>query len=91
MAPIRRAIEGDVLELVRLRAAFVETLHGVFETTSASANWRRNCAAVLKEQLTAATMCVLVVDSDEGIAACGYGTIMQLLPVRTYPTAGSGT
>lgn len=87
MAPVRPAVEADVTELVRLRAAFAEHLTAgvVFATQSAAANWRTTCAEVLKEQLSGSTICVLVIDADDGLAACGYGTIAQMVPGPHLP------
>lgn len=92
MEPVRRAVEADVPELVRLRAAFAEYLTAgvVFETTQASATWRATCAEVLKEQLSGSTMCVLVVDAEDGLAACGYGTIAQMVPGPHLPDGQLG-
>ena len=92
MEPIRRAVEADIPELVRLRAAFAECLTAgvVFDTRPASATWRAICAEVLKEQLTGSTMCVLVVDAEDGLAACGYGTIAQMVPGPHLPDGQLG-
>ena len=92
MEPVRRAVEADIPELVRLRAAFAEYLKAdvVFETLPASATWRTTCAEVLKERLTGSSMCVLVVDADEGLAACGYATIAQLVPGPHLPDGQLG-
>jgi GNAT superfamily N-acetyltransferase len=92
MEPVRRAVEADVTELVRLRAAFAEYLKGgaVFETTPASTTWRTSCAAVLRDQLAGSTMCILVIDADTGLAACGYGTVTQMVPGPHLPDGQLG-
>lgn len=91
MPPVRLAAEDDVTELVRLRAAFCEALGGdFFNPSPASAAWRDNCAAVLNQHAAAGTMRILVVDGDRGIAACGYGTITQLIPGPHLPDGRLG-
>ncbi|MFG2629906.1 GNAT family N-acetyltransferase [Streptomyces sp. NPDC048473] len=81
MSCVRQAVEDDVTELVRLRALLFETLGGEFFNPSAEdGDWRHTLAAVLKEQLTADAVRILVVDGDNGLAACGIGTIEQRLP-----------
>lgn len=78
---VRQAVEDDVAELVRLRTLLFETLGGdFFNPSSAGADWRENLAAVLKEQLTADAVRIIVVDGDNGLAACGIGTVEQRLP-----------
>ncbi|WP_433257767.1 GNAT family N-acetyltransferase [Streptosporangium sp. CA-135522] len=78
---VRQATEDDVAELVRLRALLFETLGGdFFAPSSADDDWRYSLASVLKEQLTADTVRIMVVDGDNGLAACGIGTIEQRLP-----------
>lgn len=77
----RQAMEDDITELVRLRQLLFETLGGdFFNPSSGGDDWRDALAAVLKEQLAADTMRILVVDGDKGLAACGIGTIEQRLP-----------
>ncbi|MFH8368336.1 GNAT family N-acetyltransferase [Streptomyces sp. NPDC018031] len=79
--PVRRAAERDVAELVRLRTLLFETLGGeFFDPAAADGDWRHALAAVLKEQLTADAVRILVVDAADGLAACGIGTIEQRLP-----------
>ena len=81
MVLVRQAVEGDIAELVRLRALLFEDLGGEFFSPSAvDDGWRGALATVLKEQLTASGVRILVVDGDEGLAACGIGTIDQRLP-----------
>lgn len=70
-------MEYDLVELLRLRALLFED-HG--------GDWLDALAMVLKEQLTADSVRILVVDGDgdgddDGrLAACGIGTIEQRLP-----------
>lgn len=86
MTRVRLAVEDDVAELVRLRALLFETLDGdFFNPPSGDGGWRDACAATFREQLGreqlgADTMRVLVVDGDDGLAACGIGTVQTRLP-----------
>jgi len=81
MSQVRKAEENDVAELVRLRVLLFETFDGeFFNPSSADDGWRTVLATVLKEQLTADAVRILVVDGDNGLAACGIGTIEQRLP-----------
>ncbi|MET7621545.1 GNAT family N-acetyltransferase [Streptomyces sp. NPDC005408] len=81
MTHVQQAVEDDVAELVRLRASLFETLgDDFFNSSSADDDWRDSLAAVLKEQVTADAVRILVVHGDHGLAACGIGTIEQRLP-----------
>lgn len=80
---VRQAMECDLVELVRLRALLFDDLGGeFFDPASGDEDWLDALAVVLKEQLTADTVRILVVDGDGdgGLAACGIGTIEQRLP-----------
>ncbi|MFD8007076.1 GNAT family N-acetyltransferase [Streptomyces mirabilis] len=84
---VRQAGEYDLVELVRLRALLFEDLGGhFFSPVSADDDWLDALAVVLKEQLTADAVRILVVDGDgdgdgdRGLAACGIATIEQRLP-----------
>ncbi|MCX4428281.1 GNAT family N-acetyltransferase [Streptomyces mirabilis] len=88
---VRQAVEYDLVELVRLRALLFENLGGhFFSPASADDDWLDALAVVLKEQLTADAVRILVVDGDgdrdgdgdgdRGLAACGIATIEQRLP-----------
>ncbi|MDV9169803.1 GNAT family N-acetyltransferase [Streptomyces sp. W16] len=79
---VRQAVEYDLVELIRLRALLFEDLGGdFFNPASADGDWLDALAVVLKEQLTADTVRILVVDGDGGtLAACGIGTVEQRLP-----------
>lgn len=91
MTPVRPAGAPDVADLVRLRAAFAEALGGdFFRPSSTDTSWRHNAATVLERQLAAGTMRVLVVDGDDGLVACGYGTIMQVIPGPHLPDGRVG-
>ncbi|MEU0408292.1 GNAT family N-acetyltransferase [Streptomyces griseorubiginosus] len=69
---VRRAVEYDLVELVRLQAP---------PSGDLADDWLDALAVVLREQLTADDVRVLVVDAaGEGLAACGIGTIEQRLP-----------
>ncbi|MET9290663.1 GNAT family N-acetyltransferase [Streptomyces sp. NPDC003077] len=81
MSCVRQAVEDDVAELVRLRALLFETLGGdFFHPASGGDDWRSALAAVLKEQVTSDAVRILVVEGEDGLAACGIGTIDQRLP-----------
>lgn len=78
---VRQAAEHDIAELVRLRQLLFEDLGGdFFNPSSGGDDWRDALAEALKEQLTADAVRILVVDGDQGLAACGIGTIEQRLP-----------
>ncbi|MEU2736678.1 GNAT family N-acetyltransferase [Streptomyces sp. NPDC007095] len=83
---VRQAVEYDLVELVRLRALLFEDLGGhFFSPAAADDDWLDALAVVLKEQLTADAVRILVVDGadgadDRGLAACGIATIEQRLP-----------
>jgi len=79
---VRQAVEYDLVELVRLRVLLFEDLGGdFFNPPSVDGDWLDALAVVLKEQLTADTVRILVVDGDGGtLAACGIGTVEQRLP-----------
>ncbi|MFD0296255.1 GNAT family N-acetyltransferase [Streptomyces sp. NPDC127118] len=86
-ADVRQATENDIAELVRLRAMLFENLGGdFFAPASGGDDWLDALATVLKEQLTTSadtgsdTVRILVVDGENGLAACGIGTIEQRLP-----------
>ncbi|MFD7441700.1 GNAT family N-acetyltransferase [Streptomyces sp. NPDC059909] len=81
MLRVRKAMEDDVPDLVRLRTLLFETLGGdFFNPSSTDGDWQDALAAVLKEQLTADGVRILVVDGDKALASCGIGTIEQRLP-----------
>ncbi|MGW7267478.1 GNAT family N-acetyltransferase [Streptomyces sp. NPDC054842] len=81
MSLVRQAAADDVPELVRLRALLFETLGGdFFNSPSAEGDWQPALAAVLEEQVSAKDVRILVVRGDDGLAACGIGTIEQRLP-----------
>ncbi|MGW0731437.1 GNAT family N-acetyltransferase [Streptomyces sp. NPDC002851] len=88
---VRQAGDGDIGELVRLRGLLFETLGGeFFNPSSGDDGWRAALVEVLKEQLTADDVRILVVDGegdghglggDGGcLAACGIGIVQQRLP-----------
>ncbi|MGV9885259.1 GNAT family N-acetyltransferase [Streptomyces sp. NPDC003006] len=78
---VRQAVEDDLPELVRLRALLFDDLGGdYFNPASAGDDWRHHLVTVLKEQLTARSARILVVDGDDGLAACGIGTVDQWFP-----------
>jgi GNAT superfamily N-acetyltransferase len=74
-------VEGDIAELVRLRALLFETLGGeFFNPESAGDGWRQALAGVLRTKLSTDAARILVVDGDSGLAACGIGTVEQWFP-----------
>ncbi|MFL6123003.1 GNAT family N-acetyltransferase [Actinophytocola sp.] len=76
MSRVRRAVAGDVAELVRLRALLFEAIE-----VSGENGWRESLAGVLAEQVAAEGTRILVVDGDAGgVAACGVGAVEQRLP-----------
>ncbi|WP_326763815.1 GNAT family N-acetyltransferase [Streptomyces sp. NBC_01591] len=78
---VRQAVENDIAELVRLRAMLFENLGGEFFNPAwGGDDWLDVLAVVLKEQLAADGVRILVVDGGSGLAACGIGTIEQRLP-----------
>ncbi len=78
---VRQAAEDDIAELVRLRALLFETLGGdFFNPPAAGDDWRDALASVLREQLTAEDVRILVVDGDDGLAASGIGTVDRWFP-----------
>ncbi|MGW0584964.1 GNAT family N-acetyltransferase [Streptomyces sp. NPDC002920] len=84
---VRQAAEYDLVELLRLRALLFDGLDGdFFHPGPADDGWLDALAVVLKEQLTADAVRVLVVDGADGeggdgrLAACGIGTVEQRLP-----------
>lgn len=78
----RLGTTDDIDEVVRLRAAFFESLG---ETGD---GWQRTCADVLAESMAAGSMIVAVVDAPNGagLAAVGTAEIQQRLPGPTKPT-----
>ncbi|MFD7493658.1 GNAT family N-acetyltransferase [Streptomyces sp. NPDC059832] len=80
-AAVRQAVEDDIAELVRLRVMLFENLGGdFFDPASGGNDWLDVLAVVLKEQLAADAVRILVVEGGSGLAACGIGTIEQRLP-----------
>lgn len=79
--PVRQAEENDIPELVRLRALLFETIGGnFFNPPSAGDAWRDALVVVLRERMKDDDAHILVVDGDDGLAACGIGTIEQWFP-----------
>ncbi|TGB03345.1 GNAT family N-acetyltransferase [Streptomyces sp. MZ04] len=92
---VRQAVEGDVAELVRLRASLFGDLGGeFFNPASAGDGWRVALVAVLKEKLASDDTRILVVDGggdgDGGLAACGIGTVDQWFPGPHSPSGRVG-
>ncbi|QEV21624.1 GNAT family N-acetyltransferase [Streptomyces alboniger] len=93
---VRQAVEDDIPELVRLRALLFEDLGGeYFNPASGGDDWRHRLSLVLKERLTedrpaGASARILVVDGDDGLAACGIGTVDQYFPGPHNPSGRVG-
>ncbi|MCI3242663.1 MULTISPECIES: GNAT family N-acetyltransferase [Streptomyces] len=96
---VRRAAEYDLVELLRLRALLFDDLAGdFFNPATDDGSWLDALAVVLKDQLTADDVRILVVDADGGragdqgggLAACGIGTIEQRLPGPHLPNGRIG-
>ncbi len=78
---MRRATEDDVPELMRLRAMLFENLGGeYFNPSDGDDEWLVALARVMKEKLADDDAHILVIDGDDGLAACGIGTIEQWFP-----------
>ncbi|MCF3124483.1 GNAT family N-acetyltransferase [Streptomyces arenae] len=78
---VRQAAEKDLPELVRLRALLFEDMGGeYFNPGSAGDDWRHRLARVLKDQLASDATRILVVDGEDGLAACGIGSVEQWFP-----------
>jgi ribosomal protein S18 acetylase RimI-like enzyme len=78
---VRQAVPDDVAELVRLRALLFEDLGGdYFNPATAHGDWRHDLTAVLEAKLTSENARILVVDGDQGLAACAIGTVEQWFP-----------
>ncbi|MFE7173781.1 GNAT family N-acetyltransferase [Streptomyces sp. NPDC057616] len=90
---VRRAGEYDLVELLRLRTLLFDDLGGdFFNPATDDGSWLDTLAVVLKQQLRAGDVRILVADAagdrdggergdgDRGLAACGIGTIEQRLP-----------
>ena len=71
MTQVRRAGAGDVDELVRLRALLFGALGNSWGRAPGGDEWRKAAAERFAELVDAADACVLVVDGDDGLAACG--------------------
>lgn len=78
---VRQAVEQDITELVRLRALLFETLGGEYFNPAAGGDeWRTALAATLTDRPASGTLRILVVDGEDGLAACGIGSVEQRLP-----------
>lgn len=77
----RPATQDDIAELVRLRALLFADLGGsYFNPLAGDTGWQDALAVVLKDQLAAGSMRILVVDGGGGLAACAIGSVEQRLP-----------
>ncbi|AZP15956.1 GNAT family N-acetyltransferase [Streptomyces aquilus] len=81
-AAVRQAGQYDLVELLRLRALlFDELTDSFFNSAPGDDGWLDALAVVLTEQLTSASVRILVVDGAGGrLAACGIGVVEQRLP-----------
>lgn len=87
MTLLRPAAHNDIPELVRLRALLFDSLDS---DSFQAGDWRTALATVLRDNLDSTTMRILVVPGDNGLAACGVGTIEQRLPGPRLPTGRLG-
>ncbi|HEX2130692.1 MAG TPA: GNAT family N-acetyltransferase [Actinophytocola sp.] len=78
MSPVRLATAGDIPELVRLRDVLYTDAGHAWGTPVDG--WRAACATALTAQLTNPDLRIVVVDAEDGLAACGIGGIDQRLP-----------
>jgi GNAT superfamily N-acetyltransferase len=87
---IRDAVERDIPELVRLRGMLFDSLGRTWGTPPAGDGWRAACAEELRQGLAGATMKVLVIDGDGGLASCGTGVLDRRLPSPYNPVGVVG-
>ncbi|MEV0124421.1 GNAT family N-acetyltransferase [Streptomyces sp. NPDC050703] len=88
---VRRALPDDIPELVRLRALLFEDRGGAyFSPAEAPGDWRRELAAVLTAKLASESVCVLVVDGEQGLASCVIGTVEHWFPGPHNPNGRVG-
>ncbi|BCJ73164.1 N-acetyltransferase [Catellatospora sp. IY07-71] len=87
----RGAVAADAVELVRLRAVMLGSMHGRPPEPGA---WQDEAVATLRERLDrpAATMAAYVVDAPDGpgLAACAVGTIDRRLGGPENPSGLTG-
>ncbi|NUR85893.1 MAG: GNAT family N-acetyltransferase [Nonomuraea sp.] len=77
----RTATEHDISELVRLRALLFDDLgDDFFHPAGSGGDWREALAGVFERKLAEPDCRILVVDGENGLAACGIGTIEQWFP-----------
>ncbi|WP_184967746.1 GNAT family N-acetyltransferase [Nonomuraea endophytica] len=76
---VRPATRADIPELVRLREVLADRMA---EDAGAPADddWQEPYAKSLHERLGDPDVAVLVIDGDDGLAACGIGFIFQRFP-----------
>jgi GNAT superfamily N-acetyltransferase len=87
MTLVRPATHDDTPELVRLRALL---FHSLDSENFVAGDWQAALTATLHEHLDSPTMRILVVAGDNGLAACGVGTIEQRLPGPRLPNGRLG-
>lgn len=85
MTEVRRAASGDIDELVRLRALLFGALGNLWGPAPAGDEWRRLAAERFATLVDADDACVLVVDADDGLAACGICVVDRRLPSPYNP------
>src|SRR3954468_11099302 len=87
MTLVRPATHNDIPELVRLRALLFDSLDSEHVVDG---DWKTALVDVLEKHLDSATMRILVVAGDDGLAACGGGTIERRLPGPRLPNGRLG-
>jgi ribosomal protein S18 acetylase RimI-like enzyme len=90
MSDVRVATEADVGELVRLRAVLFEELGSNWGPPPDADGWRETCARLFAEQLANESTRIVVIDAEDGLAACGVGLTDQRLPSPYNPTGSVG-
>jgi GNAT superfamily N-acetyltransferase len=79
MTAVRRAVEADIPELVRLRGVMFAAMDGVMDTTP---GWEEPCADIFRVGLADGSIAAFVVDAPDGdgLASCGVATVAARLP-----------
>jgi GNAT superfamily N-acetyltransferase len=83
---VRLATVDDVPELLRLRGVMWESMG----LPLAAGDWEVRFAEVVSGWLSAGTGVAFVVDGEDGLVACGIGSIDQHLPGSSNPSGRYG-
>lgn len=89
MDQVREATADDIPELVRLRALLFDAIGGKWGAPDGR-SWRDACAATFADCLSRDTYRILVIDAEDGLAACGVCVIDRWLPSPYNPTGTVG-